>query len=315
MGKNVAMALVAVLCIGLLAGCCLSHDWQEATCEKPAICTKCGKTEGSVLDHRWRDATCDEPKTCKRCADTRGDALGHAWEVATCEVPATCSRCGKTQGEARGHSFSGGSCVEAPVCDVCGNEGNLAAHSWQAATRTAPKTCEVCGATEGEPLTALEAFPLGQPRYDHKQIYLTLEDFAELYAEMVTPLGFAVSTHSLYNGDGIMTVTHPELPEAKMHVNISGDAQTGTISKVIATFSYTDDTWKEAFTGPMHMLMRVLVGLEEEAYNSVYEESLKSGTVDQKNGSTGIVSTINGLKWLLMYTDGMMSLQMWPENR
>ena len=112
-----------------------------------------------------------------------------------------------------------------------------------------------------------------------------------------------------------MTVTHPDLPEAKMNVNLDGDAKTGTISKVIATFRYTDETWKETFVGPMHMLMQVLVGVDAEAYTGVYEESFYNGVIEQKNGTTAIVSTIDGLKWLLMYSDGMMSLQMWPENR
>ena len=38
-------------------------------------------------------------------------------------------------------------------CAVCHTQIDKAAHEWQPATYTAPKTCTVCGATQGEPLT------------------------------------------------------------------------------------------------------------------------------------------------------------------
>jgi hypothetical protein len=45
-------------------------------------------------------------------------------------------------------------CVNAVVCSACGEVVKDAlGHSWNAATYTAPKTCDLCGATEGEPLT------------------------------------------------------------------------------------------------------------------------------------------------------------------
>lgn len=35
----------------LMSGCCLQHDWQEATCVTPKTCSKCGEIDGTVLDH------------------------------------------------------------------------------------------------------------------------------------------------------------------------------------------------------------------------------------------------------------------------
>ena len=29
--------------------------------------------------HEWTDATCTEPKVCSKCGETEGDALGHSW--------------------------------------------------------------------------------------------------------------------------------------------------------------------------------------------------------------------------------------------
>ena len=39
------------------------------------------------------------------------------------------------------------------VCEVCQNQSEVKPHTWKDATYTAPKTCTVCGATQGEPLT------------------------------------------------------------------------------------------------------------------------------------------------------------------
>lgn len=119
--------MLMAVCV-LLSGCCLKHDWQEATCTEPSTCAKCDETEGEALGHTWVDATCTAPKTCSVCGETRGHALGHIWVVATCTAPNTCSLCGETEGEAL-------------------------AHTWVDANYQTPKTCSVCGETEGDVLT------------------------------------------------------------------------------------------------------------------------------------------------------------------
>lgn len=129
--KRMLLIAFGMVMLLSLSGCCIRHDWVEATCEVPKTCSKCGKTEGEALGHEWVEATCEAPKTCSRCGKTEGEALGHKWVEATCENPKTCSVCGKTEGEALGHKW-----LE--------NTPNY----------QQPKTCEVCGATEGEPLEA-----------------------------------------------------------------------------------------------------------------------------------------------------------------
>ena len=60
-----------------------------------------------------------------------------------------CTSCG----EPVGHTFSDATCTSPKTCSVCGKtEGNALGHSWSDATCTAPKTCSVCGATEGSAL-------------------------------------------------------------------------------------------------------------------------------------------------------------------
>lgn len=51
------------------------------------------------------------------------------------------------------HEWAEATCTAPKTCKLCGaTEGEPLAHTWDAATCTAPKTCAVCGATEGEPL-------------------------------------------------------------------------------------------------------------------------------------------------------------------
>ncbi len=97
--KRVISLVLALAAVLSLAGCCLNHEWEEATCTEPRTCVKCGKTEGEPLSHDWEEATCTEPKTCSRCGETKGEPLGHDWEEATYDAPKTCSRCGETEGE------------------------------------------------------------------------------------------------------------------------------------------------------------------------------------------------------------------------
>lgn len=134
----ILVALIALMMI--LTGCQCKHEWKEATCTEPKICTKCGETEGEPLGHEWKEATCTEPKTCAKCGETEGDPLGHEWKEATCTEQKTCSKCGITEGDSLGHD-------------------------WQDATYSAPKTCSRCGKTEGEPLKKAANNSNNPPQY------------------------------------------------------------------------------------------------------------------------------------------------------
>lgn len=51
---------------------------------------------------------------------------------------------------ANGHSWTPATCTAPKTCSVCGaTEGVALGHNWSAATCTTPKTCSVCGQTEG----------------------------------------------------------------------------------------------------------------------------------------------------------------------
>lgn len=91
----------------LLCGCCLSHEWVEASCAAPKTCSKCGKTEGEPLEHQWKEATCTAPRTCTDCGETYGVKLSHKFSKeemqnpnyveATATFVKTCTTCGEQE--------------------------------------------------------------------------------------------------------------------------------------------------------------------------------------------------------------------------
>ena len=44
MKRALSLILTVMLCMSMLAGCCLSHEWVEADCIDPKTCSKCDKT-------------------------------------------------------------------------------------------------------------------------------------------------------------------------------------------------------------------------------------------------------------------------------
>lgn len=135
------------------------HTWgpgeynNDATCTEngtyKVICSVCGEigkvdAENTALGHKWAGATCTSPKTCEVCQATEGDALGH--DVETHEAQdATCTADGWREYETCKREGCGYSTYEE---NVITSEG----HKWVGATCTSPKTCSVCGITEGEKL-------------------------------------------------------------------------------------------------------------------------------------------------------------------
>lgn len=83
-----------------------------------------------ICTHNGGEANCTSLAVCDKCKQGYGELApdDHDMADATCILPSTCKNgCGHTEGEALGHD-------------------------WIDATYDAPKTCSVCGETEGEPL-------------------------------------------------------------------------------------------------------------------------------------------------------------------
>lgn len=127
------------------------------------FCSYCG---AEVLQENSRNNESEsseilesEPPTGEPSEETTTPptACNHSWIEAKCTTPKTCEKCGLTEGEARGHHwwYEDGTriCVECSMKEVVetSTEPTACNHSWYHATCTTPQTCEICGATEGEP--------------------------------------------------------------------------------------------------------------------------------------------------------------------
>ena len=116
--------------------------------------------------HIWVGADCVTPGVCSVC-QAEGEALGHDI-VTDAAVAPTCTETGLTAGEhctrcdhvvaqevvdALGHTWVEADCDTPKTCSVCGEtEGEALGHTWVDADCETPKTCSVCGETEGEAL-------------------------------------------------------------------------------------------------------------------------------------------------------------------
>ena len=130
----------------------LGHDYTEATCTAAKTCTRCDKVSGKPKKHDYADATCTEPKTCKTCGGTEGAALGHVVSFSSC-ADAKCARCKNMIESDIAHDYADATCEVPKTCKVCGvTDGVALEHIFNEATCISPKICEGCGITEGEPL-------------------------------------------------------------------------------------------------------------------------------------------------------------------
>ncbi len=150
-----------------VAGCTKSETANcsggTATCVAKAKCKDCGAQYGAFGDHdfpqsTWQSDSNNHWRKCTRC-DATTQQVAHNGGKATCDDQAHCAVCGHKYGESDPSNHSG--TLGAWKSDdsnhwkeysCCGAHAETAAHTWDAATCTAPKTCSVCKATEGTPL-------------------------------------------------------------------------------------------------------------------------------------------------------------------
>jgi len=120
MKKTITILLLFALLLSFTS-CGCEHEWQDATCKNPKICSLCYKTEGTILEHTWEEATCQTPKTCSFCYTTDGDPLEHTWINATCTTPKICEKCQFIGGEELGHQYKE-TIILAETCTKNGNK-------------------------------------------------------------------------------------------------------------------------------------------------------------------------------------------------
>ena len=193
MKKRTAAILMTLVMLFSVVTALGEEKWTCPECGKRNavsmgdICPYCG-THRHI--HTWQDATCTEPRTCTGCGETEGEPAGHDWDdgvvtkAATCvnegNMTYTCTTCGETKqktieknenehaAETEVRGYKEATCVEdgysgdvyCKGCEAMINGGETIAatgeHEWDEATYDAPKTCRVCGATEGKPLVRVK---------------------------------------------------------------------------------------------------------------------------------------------------------------
>ncbi len=119
-----------------------THNYANATCEKPATCTTCGAVKGNALGHNYTSAACNKLATCTICGATKGEFANHNYKNGTCTV------CGKNDPaselspcERYGHDYYNDIYVDEDHIK-CGRCGELHTHDWDVTyTTTEPKWC------------------------------------------------------------------------------------------------------------------------------------------------------------------------------
>lgn len=197
--------------------CACSHDfsqWAYSDTQHWKKCANCDAEDAvNKTDHSGGTATCTEKAVCTTCGQQYGNTNpNHDYSQtrmtptykasdATCTTPVTyyyscvCGAKGtntfnstKTNEQAKGHVFVDTwehdddkhwhKCTR----DGCTGVDAEAAHEWQPATYTAPKTCTVCGATQGEPLTRSYYYYTPSTAEDKKDSPKTADPGVLLYA-------------------------------------------------------------------------------------------------------------------------------------
>ena len=250
-------------------------------------CKGCGKlleTSAAIMakGHVWRTATCTEPKKCEVCGATEGSALGHQWDqgtilqYATCHsegsVKYVCRRCGLStvetipvnqdnhDGGQETRNQRGATCTAAGYsgdvyCKGCGriiSQGSLipaTGHNWQAATYTSPKTCTVCGATEGAPLPTPSPSPTPVPTATPKPTYQPPENeyFAngKLETEYILNSNGYVQRRNTYNRYGyVISYEISEQFDKDGHIlrsTVYNPNSSGKYSEYHYTYTYLPD--------------------------------------------------------------------------
>lgn len=137
---RISLLTLTVLLLNL-TGCTAfhKHEWLEATCTKPMICSICGQESGEPLGHKPTEPTCVKAGICEVCGAVIINPTGHSMMEATCTEPRKCSVCGAIEGQPLGHDFTGGNCTEKSKCTRCGEEGGLGSHNFESGY------CTICG--------------------------------------------------------------------------------------------------------------------------------------------------------------------------
>lgn len=120
----------------------------------------CGKEnassgDGSSVSEQSNSASTDNLNDVVESEDIEASETGESIESTESSKPASSAVSGKPAEEGQSvhtHTFYISTCTEPKKCACGATEPTNMEHTWRDATCIAPKTCTVCGATEGEAL-------------------------------------------------------------------------------------------------------------------------------------------------------------------
>lgn len=220
MKKKLCLMLALALML-VLSGCACEHEWTQADCLNPSVCTKCDEVQGEALGHNFSAATCAAAETCSRCGETQGEPLPHTygkWEIIGEEMMHACDVCGTIETVAadrevflmqqlEGHwdlLSEEGPGYSYPVSKLNQNVQGLTLH-----------VDHENGSWLRNPLGGPDIYPVTLKYVDYKEDnsigYYTFEvDFTESDSLMYLIYVDASDTVALINGDVIITLAKNE---------------------------------------------------------------------------------------------------------
>ena len=128
----------------------VSYTWatDKTTCKAEHKCTACQHVENETVNTQ-KQVTQNRSCTRNELSTFTATFTNTAFVRQTEENVKTADMAPHTYGG----TWVKGQDGHWKVCEVCQNQSEVKPHTWKDATYTAPKTCTVCGATQGEPLT------------------------------------------------------------------------------------------------------------------------------------------------------------------
>ena len=129
----------------------VSYTWatDNTNCKAEHKCTACQHVENETVNTQ-KQVTQNRSCTLNELSTFTATFTNTAFARQTKENVTTADMTGHTYSATEWESNVDNHWHE---CSVCHTQIDKAEHNWKDATYTAPKTCTVCGATQGEPLT------------------------------------------------------------------------------------------------------------------------------------------------------------------
>ena len=117
MRKQILLLIVMLACVAIFGACFddetgtseCQHSGGVATCQKKAVCEKCGEEYGELAAHAYGEWKYNAEKHWKECTtdgcDSKTEESNHEGGTKTCIAKAVCEKCGEEYGELAAHAY------------------------------------------------------------------------------------------------------------------------------------------------------------------------------------------------------------------